>query len=89
MNAVLRWPIEITCDKCNSEDDVLISDLSIERIGILFVQAFCGTCKYGFVLKLSVFRICAEAEEQDNAVDQRPPEIADTWTAHPKPSKPN
>jgi hypothetical protein len=89
MNAVLRWPIEISCDKCKSDDDVLITELSVERIGLLFVQAFCGTCKYGFAVKLSVFRICAEAEEQDNTVAEKPPDIAGTWAAHPKPSKPN
>jgi hypothetical protein len=89
MNAVLRWPVELKCEKCNCDDDVLISELSVERIGLLFVQAFCGTCKHAFAAKLSMARLCTDAEDQDNLIDQPLPEIAGTWTAHPKPSKPN
>ena len=89
MNAIFRWPIEIPCPKCNVEDEVLISEFSVERTGLLFVEAFCSTCQYAFTTKFSVFRIFAEAEEQDNAVDQRPPAIDGTWIVPAKPSKPN
>jgi hypothetical protein len=85
---VLRWPLNPECPKCEKGDeDIHITDLAVERIGILVVTVFCDTCKWAYSIPYSIHRVLYEAEMEDERVSSPVPK--GTWTAHPKPGKPN
>lgn len=64
---VQKQRIPLWCPECNNTDDdhILITELQVERIGLLYITIFCDECKKCFVVPYSIKQLIADAEEQD------------------------
>lgn len=71
---VLRWPIQPDCPKCGNakDDDILITDLAVERTGRLIVSIFCNECRCCFDIPYSIPRMLWECEQEDDRIAHAP-----------------
>jgi len=83
---ILRWPIQPDCPKCGNakDEDILITDLAVERIGRLIVSIFCNDCKSSFEITYSIPRMLYEAEIEDEKIATAPRNAH--WHVHCKPT---
>lgn len=86
MKPTLRWPIDLTHEKCGSDEHVYITEASVERTGFLIFKATCWRCEDDFVLKFSMLELCAEAANSDREVFANLPELPGTYTAYAAPN---
>lgn len=71
---IIRWPIHPDCPKCGNakDEDILITDLAVERTGRLIVSIFCNECRSCFDIPYSIPRMLYECEQEDEKYATKP-----------------
>lgn len=65
MFALFDWPISLPHRKCDSDEQVVIEQVSVQRTGVLVFLCFCWGCNDEFLLTRNMLELTAQAFVND------------------------